>query len=135
MATALRVARATALRYVGQSDADDVASEAAMAALYTFDPSKGQWEPWVATVARTRSLDHLRRRRRRREQVGLAVDPVAPERDPDTSVRAWYLLVEHYVNGVALWSLARQANTTTGCIRRRLKAAVAEFVRTMEDDR
>ena len=72
------VVRAVADRILADADeADDVIEETfwqAWRSAANFDSSRGSVQTWLLTIARTRSLDRLRARRRRREESADAVD-------------------------------------------------------------
>lgn len=63
-------------RLVGPSDAEDVMQQVFLDAWRTrarFDPAQ-RLEPWLLDIARKRSIDHLRRQSRRREDLESAVE-------------------------------------------------------------
>ena len=73
------VVSALADRILADADeADDVVEETFWQAWRNagrYDPSRGSVQTWLLTIARTRSLDRLRARRRRREESADADGP------------------------------------------------------------
>lgn len=73
-----RVVSALADRILADADeADDVVEETfwqAWRGAAQYDASRGSVQTWLLTIARTRSLDRLRARRRRREESSDAQD-------------------------------------------------------------
>ena len=96
----LRVCRAM----VGVVDADDVWQETFLAALRTYPTAQKvvNWQAWLVTIARNKSLDHLRRTARVPEPMETAGD--GPLEGGDVVVHA----VEAGETAAAVWAaLAR----------------------------
>ncbi|MFO0957634.1 MAG: sigma-70 family RNA polymerase sigma factor [Isosphaeraceae bacterium] len=75
------------LNYVGREDAEDllqVVFHEVWDRASAFDPSRSRFETWLLLIARSRALDHLRKRRIDAEPL----DPSGPASDRDPSGEA-----------------------------------------------
>jgi RNA polymerase sigma-70 factor (ECF subfamily) len=148
-----------------EDDAEEVLSDVFVqvwARIHQHDARRGPLVPWVLSIARNRSLDHVRRRRRwarkverlGREQVA-AGGGVASESDPaEASVPGWpvhravhealaalpveqrqAVLLAHF-EGLSHSEIALRTGDPLGTVKTRLRLAhhkLAESLETLQD--
>jgi RNA polymerase sigma-70 factor, ECF subfamily len=128
-----------------QSEAEDVVQEVFVQAWRQagrFDPARGTPEAWLCTIARTRSLDRLRRRAARREDPGDAAP--APTGQPRTeealAVRAALeglspdqrrALELAYYEGLTQSEIAHRLGEPLGTIKTRIRTAMLRLRETL----
>lgn len=136
--------------------ADDIVQETYLKALDhldTLDLENGRVKHWLATVARRRSIDELRRRRRRAVPLAVVGDePAGPREDPalrcaaSETVRALSealtsltpreqaLLTRRVTQGIPLADLALEEETTVASVRSVLARARTKLRAAIDDD-
>jgi len=137
-ALALRILR-------DRSEAEDIVQEVFVQAwrqAARFDPARGSPEAWLCTMARTRSLDRLRRKVSRREEPsesapastgppatleGLAVRK-ALEGLPENQRRALELA---YYEGLTQSEIAERLGEPLGTIKTRIRSAMIQLRETL----
>ncbi len=130
-AIALRILRAAA-------DAEDVVQEVFLQAWRQadrFDPGRGTPEAWLCTIARTRSLDRLRRRSSRREDPEqVAPAPANAPRNVEAlavrealqglSLDQRRALELAYYEGLTQTEIAARLDEPLGTIKTRIRTAM-----------
>jgi RNA polymerase sigma-70 factor (ECF subfamily) len=143
---------------VHDDDAAEEVTEAVFLQLWTgageFDEGRGTLRAWLATMARTRALDHVRSRRRRQaaheraaaqtHQEGLAVE-LSEFESPDASIlrtdernaleRALHVLTDDqrraielaYFGGLTQSEIARALNEPLGTIKTRIRDGMSRL--------
>ncbi len=130
-ALALRILR-------DSSDAEDVVQEVFLQAWRQadrFDPSRGSPEAWLCTIARTRSIDRLRRRAARREEPAETAPPTtgAPHNEEALAVRKAIAQLSDdqrralelaYYEGLTQTEIATRLGEPLGTIKTRIRTAM-----------
>jgi len=122
-----RMVHAVVLARVPASDADDVVQEVFLQAFRSLDGLRdpGAVGPWLCRVARSRSIDHLRRRRHVEtlpEALPRGAPPVAEAREALDAVRALpeayrETLLMRLVEGLSGPEIAARTGLTPGSVR------------------
>lgn len=137
--TVLRVARAV----VGSSDADDVWSEAFLAALRAYPElaDDANVEAWLVTITHRKAIDHLRARRRRAvpvdevpERASSAHDPAGRDDDvwahvKDLPEKQRLVIAYRYLGGLPYAQVAELVGGTAVAARR----AASDGIATLRD--
>ncbi len=101
-----------------------------------YDPGRGSAEAWLCTIARSRSLDRLRRRASRREESGDALPMGASERPRPEEVLAVRKALEAlssdqrsalelaYYEGLTQTEIAARLGQPLGTVKTRIRTAM-----------
>jgi len=100
-----------------------------------YDPSRGSAEAWLCTIARTRSLDRLRRRVSRREDQGDALPSASAAPRPEESLAVRKALETlsadqrralelAYYEGLTQTEIAARLGEPLGTVKTRIRTAM-----------
>jgi len=131
------------------AEAEDVVQEVFLQAwrqASRYDPQRGSPEAWLCTMARTRSLDRLRRRAARREEPGdKAPAATAVPRPEETlavrqalaalSVDQRAALELAYYEGLTQSEIAERLHEPLGTVKTRIRTALLRLREALQSHR